>query len=288
MSTLVNKNTRVIVQGITGREGSFHTEQMIKYGTKIVGGVTPGKGGQKILGVKVYDKVADTVKETYANATVIFVPVKSCKDAILEAIDSKIKLIVTITEGIPVHDMIIVKEKLKASGTFMIGPNCPGITSAEETKLGIMPNNIFKKGPVGIISRSGTLTYEVVAGLSKAGIGQSTCIGIGGDPIPGSSFIDLMPLFENDPETKAVVLIGEIGGTDEEIVSGYIASTMKKPVIAFISGRSAPSGKRMGHAGAIISGSMGTAESKIEALKKANVPIAETTADIPRLITEVL
>ena len=288
MSILVNKDTKVIVQGITGHEGRFHTDQMIKYGTKVVGGVTPGKGGQDILGVKVYNKVTDAIAQTGANATVIFVPAAFCKNAILEAIDSGLQLIVTITEGIPIQDMILVKSKLKDSSIRIIGPNCPGITSANEAKLGIMPGNIFKKGPVGIISRSGTLTYEVIAELSKAGIGQSTCIGVGGDPIPGSTFADLLPLFEEDPETHAVVLIGEIGGNDEEVASEFISDKMKKPVVAFISGRTAPKGKRMGHAGAIISQGMGTAESKIKALTKAKAPIAETTADIPKLIKEAI
>lgn len=288
MSILVNKDTKVIVQGITGHEGKFHTEQMVNYGTKVIGGVTPQKGGQEVLGIKVYNKVSEAISETEADASVLFVPAAFCKNAILEAVEAGLKLIVTITEGIPIQDMILIKTKLKDSGCRMIGPNCPGITSAGEAKLGIMPGNIFKKGPVGIISRSGTLTYEVIAELSKEGIGQSTCIGVGGDPIPGSTFTDLLPLFEEDSETQAIVLIGEIGGNDEEDASEFISNKMKKPVIAFISGRTAPKGKRMGHAGAIISQGMGTAESKIKALTKAKVPIAETTTDIPALVKGAL
>ncbi|OGC06357.1 succinate--CoA ligase subunit alpha [candidate division WOR-1 bacterium RIFCSPLOWO2_02_FULL_46_20] len=288
MSILVNKNSKVIVQGITGREGSFHTEQMIEYGTKVVGGVTPGKGGQEHLGVKVFNNVAEAVKETKANASTIFVPARFCKAAIFEAIEAGIKTIVTITEGIPTQDMIAVCQKLKETGATMIGPNCPGITSVDEAKLGIMPGNIFKKGQIGLISRSGTLTYEVVAALTKAHLGQSTCIGIGGDPILGSTFTDLLPLFEADRETKVVIMIGEIGGSDEELAADYIATNMTKPVIAFISGRTAPRGKRMGHAGAIISGGTGTAESKIKALIQAKVPIAETTAEIPNLVVAKL
>lgn len=288
MSILVNKNTRAIVQGITGREGSFHSEQMLKFGTNIVAGVTPGKGGQEVLGIKVYNKVSEAAAETGVNASVIFVPARFCKDAILEAADAGIKLIATITEGIPVQDMLEIVQKLKGTGARMIGPNCPGITSPFECKLGIMPNNIFKKGPVGIISRSGTLTYEIIAELTRAGIGQSTCIGVGGDPILGATFVELLPDFNADPETKVVILIGEIGGSDEELAAEFIATKMKKPVLAFISGRTAPEGKRMGHAGAIISGGTGTAESKVKTLTEAKVPIAETTADIPKMAKEVL
>ncbi|MBI5078549.1 succinate--CoA ligase subunit alpha [Candidatus Saganbacteria bacterium] len=284
MSILVNRETRVIVQGITGREGGFHAEQMTKFGTRVVGGVTPGKGGQEILGVKVYNKVSEAIAETKADATVIFVPAAHCKSAILEAAAAGIKLIVAITEGIPVQDMIEVIQKLKGTGARLIGPNCPGITTAGEAKLGIMPNHLFRRGKVGIISRSGTLTYEVISDLTRSGIGQSTCIGIGGDPILGSTFAELLPDFNDDIQTKVVVMIGEIGGTDEEAAAEYIAAKMKKPVIAFISGRAAPEGKRMGHAGAIISGGMGTAESKIKALTKAGIPVAETTAEITRLV----
>ncbi len=278
----------MLVQGITGREGSFHTEQMQQFGTNIVGGVTPGKGGQKIHGVKVYDQVKTAVAETGANATVIFVPAPHCQKAILEAAASGLRLIVALTEGIPTQDMIEAVRALKGSGSRLIGPNCPGITTPGEAKLGFMPNNIFTKGEVGVISRSGTLTYEVIWALTQAGIGQSTCIGIGGDPILGSTFAELLPDFNADPRTRAVVLLGEIGGSDEELAAEYIATQMKKPVVAFISGRTAPEGKRMGHAGAIISGGLGTAESKVRALTKARVPIAETTATIPKLIREVI
>jgi len=288
LSVLVDKNTKVVVQGITGREGSFHAEQMIKFGTKIVAGVTPEKGGQKFMDLNIFNHVSGAVDKTGANTSVIFVPAKFCKDAIFEACDSGIKLIITITEGIPVHDMISVINKLKETGARMIGPNCPGITSPFEAKLGIMPNSLFKKGEVGIISRSGTLTYEIIAGLTKIGIGQSTCIGVGGDPILGSTFIELLPDFESDPQTKVIVLIGEIGGSDEELAAEYISSKMKKPVIAFISGQTAPEGKKMGHAGAIISGGTGTAQSKINALKKANVPIADTTSEVITLVRRCL
>lgn len=288
MSVLVDQETRVIVQGITGREGLFHTEQMIKFGTQVVAGVTPGKGGQKVLGVNVYNKVTEAKKETNANASIIFVPAPFAKSAIIEAIEAGLKFIVTITEGIPFQDMIEVLPRLKEAGARMVGPNCPGITTPFSAKLGVMPGHIFKEGPVGIISRSGTLTYEIVAGLVKIGIGQSTCIGVGGDPILGSTFVELLPDFNDDPQTKAVVMIGEIGGSDEEIAAEYIATKMKKPVIAFISGRSAPEGKRMGHAGAIISGGFGTAASKVKALTSAKVPIAETTAEIPAMVKAAL
>lgn len=288
MSILVGKDTRVIVQGITGREGLFHTEQMIKFGTTVVAGVTPGKGGQQALGVNVYNKVAEAKAATNANASIIFVPAPYAKSAIIEAVEAGIKFIVTITEGIPTKDMIEVTPILKEAGVRMIGPNCPGITTPFSAKLGVMPGHIFKEGPVGIISRSGTLTYEIVAGLVKLGIGQTTCIGIGGDPILGSTFVELLPDFDADPQTKLVVMVGEIGGNDEEVAAEYIASKMKKPVIAFISGRTAPEGKKMGHAGAIISGGMGTAQSKIKALTAARVPIAESISDIPKLVEQIL
>ncbi|MBI5700539.1 succinate--CoA ligase subunit alpha [Candidatus Saganbacteria bacterium] len=288
MSILVGKDTRLIVQGITGREGLFHTEQMIKFGTKVVAGVTPGKGGQQVLGINVYNTVAEAKEKTNGNASIIFVPAPYAKSAIIEAIDAGIKVIVTITEGIPFKDIVEVTPMLKEAGVRMIGPNCPGITTPFSAKLGVMPGHIFKEGPVGIISRSGTLTYEIVAGLVKIGIGQSTCVGIGGDPIIGSTFVELLPDFDADPQTKVVVLVGEIGGNDEEVAAEYIATKMKKPVIAFISGRSAPEGKKMGHAGAIISGGFGTAESKVRTLTKAGVPIAETTAQIPQMVKEAL
>ena len=261
---------------------------MLKFGTNIVAGVTPGKGGQETLGIKIYNKVAEAKAAAGADASVIFVPAAFSKAAIFEAAEAGIKLIVTITDGIPQQDMIEVIGKLKETGARMIGPNCPGITSAGEAKLGIMPNNIFQPGPVGLMSRSGTLTYEIIAELTRAGIGQSTCIGVGGDPILGSTFAELLPDFNADPATSAVIIIGEIGGADEELAAEYIATKMTKPVIAFISGRTAPAGKRMGHAGAIISGGKGTAASKLKALTQAKVPIAETTAEIPKMVKEIL
>ncbi|MCX7919779.1 MAG: succinate--CoA ligase subunit alpha [bacterium] len=287
MSILANKNTKVIVQGMTGHEGLFHTQQMIAYGTKVVAGVTPGKGGNFVLNIPIYDTVQEAVKATDANASAIFVPSRFATDAILEACDAGVELIVCITEGIPVQDMIEVVSALKNSNSKMIGPNCPGIISPEESKIGIIPGSIAKKGNIGVVSRSGTLTYEIVNDLTKSGFGQTTCIGIGGDPILGLRFIDILPLFESDPETEAVVVIGEIGGTDEEIAAEYI-KTMSKPVVAFISGRTAPPGKRMGHAGAIISGRKGTAQAKIQAFTQANVPVAETTQEIPELIKQIL
>jgi succinyl-CoA synthetase alpha subunit len=287
MSILVNENTKVIIQGITGNEGMFHGEQMQRYGTKVVGGVTPGKGGATALGVPVFNTVKEAIETTGADASVIFVPAAFAYDAVLEALDSQLSVIVTITDGIPTQDMIRACYFLRQTGSVMIGPNCPGILSAGKCKIGIMPGHIFTPGPVGLISRSGTLTYEVVNELTNAGLGQSTCIGIGGDPILGSRFIDLLPRFEADPDTKAVVLIGEIGGSDEEIAAEYI-KTMKTPVVAFISGRTAPPGKRMGHAGAIISGKTGTAESKLAAFAEARVPVADTTQQIPGLVQQVL
>ncbi len=288
MSILIDQNTRVLVQGLTGREGQFHSRQMIDYGTNIVAGVTPGKGGMTVLDVPVFDTVREAVKETGANAACIFVPARTAMDAIFEEIEAGLDVIVAITDGIPTQDMIKAVEAVRRSkGTTLIGPNCPGITSAGKCKMGIMPGNIFKQGNVGVISRSGTLTYEIVDELSRAGLGQTTCIGIGGDPVLGMRFIDALPLFEADTETEAVVLVGEIGGSDEEIAADYI-KTMSKPVVGFISGRSAPPGKRMGHAGAIISGRSGTAEAKLEALTAAGVPVADTTKDIPALVAEAL
>jgi len=289
MAILVNANSKVLVQGITGREGEFHTRQMLEYGTKVVAGVTPGKGGMEVLGVPVYDTVKQAVAETGANVSCIFVPAPFAPDAILEAADAGVELIVCITEGIPVQDMIRVVNYLKrCTHSRLIGPNCPGITTAGECKVGIMPGNLFRKGAIGLVSRSGTLTYEIVYELSRAGLGQSTCVGIGGDPIIGMTFIDVLPLFEADPQTEAVVLVGEIGGSDEEIAAEYIKNHMTKPVVGFISGRTAPPGKRMGHAGAIISGGKGSAQSKVQALSEAGVPIADTPAEIPRLVRERL
>ncbi|MFB3896597.1 MAG: succinate--CoA ligase subunit alpha [bacterium] len=287
MSILINKNTKVMVQGITGREGEFHTKQMIVYGTKVVAGVTPGKGGSTILDVPIFDTVKDAVTTTGANASAIYVPARFAADAAYEGIDAGLDLIVCITDGIPTQDMIQVVNALKQSPSRLIGPNCPGIISPEESKIGIIPGNIAKKGNIGVVSRSGTLTYEIVNDLTKSGFGQSTCIGIGGDPILGMRFIDILPLFEADPETKVVVLIGEIGGTDEEVAAEYI-KTMTKPVVAFISGRTAPPGKRMGHAGAIISGGKGTAEAKLAAFAAAKVPVADTTQEIPGLIKKII
>ncbi len=285
MAILVNANSKVLVQGITGREGEFHTRQMLEYGTKVVAGVTPGKGGMEVLGVPVYDTVKHAVAETGANVSCIFVPAPFAPDAILEAADAGIELIVCITEGIPVQEMIRVVNYLKrCTNSRLIGPNCPGITTAGECKVGIMPGNLFRKGSIGLVSRSGTLTYEIVHELTRAGFGQSTCVGVGGDPIIGTTFIDVLPLFEADPQTEAVVLVGEIGGSDEEIAAEYIKTQMSKPVIGFISGRTAPPGKRMGHAGAIISGGKGSAQSKVRALSEAGVPIADTPAEIPQLV----
>ncbi len=283
MSIYVNKDTRVIVQGITGKQGAFHAEKMIEYGTAIVGGVTPGKGGQRLLGVPVFNTVYDAVKETGANASVIYVPPKFAADSILEAIDAGVEIIVCITEGIPVLDMARVRHYLDGSNSRLIGPNCPGIITPDECKIGIMPGYIHRKGHVGVISRSGTLTYEAVKQLTDRKIGQSTVVGIGGDPIRGTGFVDCLKAFEADPDTLAVVMNGEIGGSGEEEAADYIR-TMTKPVAAFIGGQSAPPGKRMGHAGAIISGGKGTASGKIEALRAAGVEVAMT----PDLIGEAL
>ena len=288
MSIFVNKDTRVIVQGITGHQGSFHTQQMIDYGTHIVGGVTPGKAGQIVLGVPVFNSVKDSVDATHANASVIYVPPAYAAGAIKEAIDAGIALIVCITEGIPILDMAKIKHYLEGKPTRLIGPNCPGIITPGECKIGIMPGYIHKKGHVGIISRSGTLTYEAVKQLSDRNIGQSTVIGIGGDPIKGTSFVDALQAFEADPDTKAVVINGEIGGSGEEEAAEYIAKHMTKPVVAFIGGQSAPKGKRMGHAGAIIMGSKGTAEGKMEALRKAGVAIAMTPDTIGETLVKTL
>ena len=288
MSIRADKDTRLVVQGLTGSEGSFHTKQMLEYGTTIVAGVTPGKGGSDMEGVPVYDTVEDAVREEGANASVIFVPPAFASDAIMEAADAKIDLVVCITEGIPTLDMISVRQYLKDRKTRLVGPNCPGLITPGEAKIGIMPGFIAELGTVGVISRSGTLTYEAVDQLTKLGFGQSTCIGIGGDPIIGSTFKDLLKLFEEDEKTDAVVMIGEIGGTDEEDAAEFVKESMSKPVIGFIAGRTAPPGKRMGHAGAIIAGGKGTAEEKISALKEAGIHVCDSPAEIGELTKKVL
>ena len=288
MSILVNKDTKLIVQGFTGSQGTLHSEQSIEYGTNIVGGVTPGKGGMKHLGKPVFNSVGEAVEELDPNASIIFVPAKFCKESIIESAEAGIKLIVCITEGIPSLDMLEVKKRIDDLGVRLIGPNCPGVITPGEAKLGIMPGNIHKPGSIGIISRSGTLTYEAVKQTTDLGFGQSSCVGIGGDPIPGSSFIDMLKLFEDDDQTEAIVLVGEIGGNAEEAAAEYIKNNVTKPVISYIAGQTAPPGKRMGHAGAIIAGGKGTAKDKIKKLKECGVHIADNLVSIGSKVAEVL
>jgi len=288
MSILVNKNTKLLVQGITGRDGSFHTQKMIDYGTNVVGGISPGKGGQTVHGVPVFNTVADAVKETGANTSVIFVPAPFAADAVLEAAEAGIELVIAISEGVPTLDMVRITPYLKKKGTKLIGANCPGMISPDEAMIGILPGSIFMKGKIGLMSRSGTLTYEMVYQLTHSGLGQSTCVGIGGDPVAGLYYEELLQMFEEDPETEAIVLIGEIGGDAEERAAQYIKEHITKPVVAFIGGLTAPPGKRMGHAGAIISSGTGTGAEKIAAFEAVGVQVARQPSEIPELLKKLL
>ncbi len=286
MAIFIDKKTKLVVQGITGRDGAFHAEQMKKYGTDVVAGVTPGKGGSKVAGIPVYNSVEEAVAATDANSSIIYVPPAFAADAIYEAVDAGIKLIVCITEGVPANDMLKAVQYVKSKGARLIGPNCPGLISPDLAKVGIMPGTIVKKGPVGVVSRSGTLTYEAIWALTQADMGQTSCIGIGGDPIIGTNFIDCLEAFESDPATKSIVMIGEIGGSDEETAAAFIKKHVTKPVVSFIAGQTAPADKRMGHAGAIVSGGSGTAKGKIEALNAVGIPVAGSPTEIPMLLKE--
>jgi succinyl-CoA synthetase alpha subunit len=288
MAIFIDKHTKLVVQGITGRDGSFHAEQMKKYGTNVVGGVTPGKGGTKVGSIPVFNTMEEAVKATSANTSVIYVPPSFAIDAIYEAVDAGIKLVVCITEGVPANDMMKVYPYVKSKGARLIGPNCPGLISPDQSKVGILPGNIVKRGSIGVVSRSGTLTYEAIWALTQAGMGQTTCIGIGGDQVIGTNFIDCLEAFQADKETKGIVMLGEIGGSDEEAAANFIKKHVTKPVVSFIAGQAAPPGKRMGHAGAIISGGSGTAKEKIEALNKVGVPVAGSPTEIPGLMQQLL